>query len=191
MSPYGQVIVGAWIVFLVFLFGPLLFKRVPADRTSQSYLKRSILVVLLAVAVAIVLSQAFPRILSLRIVPDDAAAGIAGVVLTLAGLGFSAWARIHLGRFWSSMVMIKVGHQLVRTGPYRFVRNPMYTGILTAWIGAAIAIGVLGGFYVLGVVLAAIWVKIRSEEEILLGKFGEEYLKYRKDVKAALIPFLV
>jgi len=191
MSPYGQIIIGIWIVFVVSLYGPLLFNRVPADRKSRSYVKRSFLVVIFAVVLAIAISLLFPRILSLRIVPDTAAAGIAGVVLTLAGLGFSTWARIVLGKFWSSMVMIKVGHQLVRTGPYRFVRNPMYTGILTAWLGAAIAIGVLGGFYVLMIVIAVIWVKIRSEEELLLGKFGEEYLRYRRDVKAALIPFVV
>ena len=71
---------------------------------------------------------------------------ITGIILTIAGLGFSAWARRHLGRYWSSMVMVKVGHQLIRTGPYRIVRNPIYTGIFVAFLGAAVAIGELLAF---------------------------------------------
>ena len=191
MEVYGPVIIGAWIAFMAFLFVPALFNRVPTDRRSSKYLKRSLILFLLAVIPLVALERFEPGVLSLRILPDTAIAGITGIVLTFAGLGFAAYARIHLGRFWSSMVMVKVGHQLIRTGPYRFVRNPMYTGILVAWIGLAVAIGVLGGFFALGIVVIALWVKIRSEEEVLLEKFGEEYLQYRKDVKAALIPFVV
>jgi len=191
MEVYVPVIIGAWIAFMAFLYLPALFSRTPTDRMSSMYLKRSAVVFLLAVILLVAIEKFVPGILSLRIVPNTALAGITGVVLTLAGLGLSAYARIHLGRFWSSMVMIKVGHRLIRTGPYRFVRNPMYTGMLVAWVGAAVAIGLLGAFLALAIIIVAVWMKIRSEEEILLEKFGDEYLQYRKDVRAALIPFLV
>jgi protein-S-isoprenylcysteine O-methyltransferase Ste14 len=89
------------------------------------------------------------------------------------------------------MVMIKVGHQLIRTGPYRIVRNPIYTGILIAFVGAAIAIGELLAFVALVIGFVSVWVKIKAEEEILLEKFGKEYLQYKRDVRAAIIPWVV
>jgi hypothetical protein len=54
------------------------------------------------------------------------------VALTLAGLLFTWWARIHLGRLWSSDVARKADHHVVDTGPYGIVRHPIYTGILVA-----------------------------------------------------------
>jgi protein-S-isoprenylcysteine O-methyltransferase Ste14 len=116
--------------------------------------------------------------------------GLAGIILTTAGLGFATWARIHLGKFWSSMVMVKAGHHLIRTGPYRIVRNPMYTGMLAALVGAAIAIGLLMAFIALGIIVIGIWLKIKAEEEILEEKFGDEYLQFKREVKA-LIPSIL
>jgi protein-S-isoprenylcysteine O-methyltransferase Ste14 len=62
------------------------------------------------------------------------------------GLGFAVWARVHLGKYWSGNVTIKVEHKLIRTGPYRWVRNPIYTGIIIAVIGSTIADGELLAF---------------------------------------------
>ena len=186
-----QVIVGAWIIFWVFLYVPLLFNRVPTRRRSGEYVRQTLILVLAAWLLLLVLGWLVPGSLSLRIVPDTPAAGMAGVILTLVGLGFSAFSRLHLGRNWSNIPAIKAGQQIVRTGPYRYVRNPMYTGILVALLGAVIATGVLLSFLVFGVIVIAIWIKIRAEEQILLETFGEEYLDYRGEVKAALIPFVV
>src|SRR5215467_12702020 len=74
-----------------------------------------------------------------------------GVALTAIGLGFTVWARVQLGRFWSGTVTLKEGHELVRTGPYAVTRHPIYTGLLLALIGSAMARGTLGGL--LGLVL--------------------------------------
>jgi protein-S-isoprenylcysteine O-methyltransferase Ste14 len=191
MVTYSEIIIGAWILFWAFLYVPTLFDHVPADRRSPRYLKQSLLVFLIAIILLVLLEWYEPGLPSLRVIPDTPLVRITAVILTFAGLGFSAWARILLGRYWSSLPTIKVGHRLIRTGPYRFVRNPMYTGILVASLGAAIAIGFFFAFVALGILVVAIWVKIASEEEILLEKFGEEYLQYKREVKAALIPFLV
>ena len=186
-----QIIVGAWIVFFAFLYVPLLFHRVPTRRRSSKYVKQMIILVLIAWVLLAFLEYYGPGSLTLRIIPDGLPAEIIGIVLTLAGLGFSAYSRIYLGRNWSNIPAIKVGQQLIRTGPYRFVRNPMYTGILLALVGAVVATGVLLSFVFFGIIIIAIWMKIKTEEEILLEAFGEEYLRYKKDVKAALIPFVV
>ncbi|MGA2122482.1 MAG: isoprenylcysteine carboxylmethyltransferase family protein [Methanoregula sp.] len=191
MLTYLQIIAGIWIVFMILFFIPALRDGIPVERRSSRYIRWSFMVALAVVILAIVLATYEPDALVLRVIPGSPLAGMTGIVITLAGLGFSAWARYHLGRYWSSMVMIKVGHQLIRTGPYRIVRNPIYTGILIAFVGAAIAIGELLAFVALVIGFASIWVKIKAEEEILLEKFGEEYLQYKRDVRAAIIPWVV
>src|SRR3954468_3328430 len=61
-----------------------------------------------------------------------------GLSLVVAGLGFTVWARIHLGRFWSGSITLKEGHSLVRSGPYGVARHPIYTGLVVAVAGTAL-----------------------------------------------------
>jgi len=125
-----------------------------------------------------------------RLVASSPATAIAGFVLTFAGLGFAVWARFYLGGNWSSVVAIKQQHTLVHTGPYSLVRHPIYTGLLLAMLGTALATGELGCF--LGVFLAfAGWqAKARLEEHFLLAQFGEAYRSYCAHVKG-MIPFVL
>jgi protein-S-isoprenylcysteine O-methyltransferase Ste14 len=190
MQVYLKIIAGIWIVFMALLFIPALRGGIPVEKRSLHYLQWSFIVAIAIILLVILLGTFESDALVLRIVPDSPLTGITGIVLTIAGLGFSGWARSHLGRYWSSMVEVKVGHRLIRTGPYRIVRNPMYTGILIAFLGPVIAIGELFAFVALVICIASIWVKIKAEEEILKEKFGEEYLQYKREVKA-LIPFVV
>jgi len=110
------------------------------------------------------------------------------VVATAAGLGFAVWARIHIGRNWSGTVTLKENHELVTSGPYAMVRHPIYTGLLLAIVGSALARG--DGRSVLAVVIAwlSLWRKYRIEEAWMLETFGERYAAYRRRVPA-LIPF--
>jgi protein-S-isoprenylcysteine O-methyltransferase Ste14 len=112
-----------------------------------------------------------------------------GLALTILGLGFAVWARVHLGRFWSGMVTLKKDHELIRSGPYAFVRHPIYTGLLTAAAGTALARGTLAALLALGLIGVACWLKIRAEEKLLTNHFGDAYRDYRRQV-AALIPFM-
>ena len=191
MLTYLQLIAGIWIIFMAFVYIPSLLFRAPVERKSSRYVQRSIIIAIIVIILIIILTRYGSDTLIFRIIPDSLLAGITGIVLTIAGLGFSAWARLHLGKYWSGMVMLKVGHRIIRTGPYRIVRNPMYTGLLIAYVGAAIAIGELLAFVALGIGIAAVWVKIKAEEEILFEKFGEEYLQYKREVRAAIIPWIV
>ena len=65
----------------------------------------------------------------------------------VVGLLFAVWAREHLGSNWSRSVTIKQGHELITTGPYAVVRHPIYTGILAGFLGTAIALSQVRGFY--------------------------------------------
>lgn len=114
------------------------------------------------------------------------AAGLAGIVLTALGLGFSIWARRHLADYWSGRITLKAGHRLVRSGPYAWVRHPIYTGFLLAIVGRAISVNTVAGW--LGAVIAAgaYLRKIRREERVLMAHFGDEYTQYRAEVKALL-----
>ncbi len=112
-----------------------------------------------------------------------------GVVITIAGIAFAMWARIYLGGNWSSAVTVKVGHQLVRSGPYRFVRHPIYTGLISSLVGTAIVRHQARG--VIAVVLAYIGFKIKSkiEERTMTATFGAQYDEYSRTT-GAIVPRL-
>jgi protein-S-isoprenylcysteine O-methyltransferase Ste14 len=111
-----------------------------------------------------------------------------GVALVAAGLGFSVWARQHLGRNWSGTVEVKQDHQLICTGPYRFVRHPIYTGLLVAFLGTAIVIGQWRGILAVLFAFGSFWRKLTLEERFMRETFGSAYEEYRART-AALIAF--
>lgn len=114
----------------------------------------------------------------------------AGAAITAAGLLFTVWARVHLGRNWSGVVTLKQDHELVTSGPYRLVRHPVYTGLLLAFAGTALARDEWRGLIAVVIMLAALWRKLRLEEKWLTQQFGEIYTHYKQRV-AALIPFVI
>jgi protein-S-isoprenylcysteine O-methyltransferase Ste14 len=113
-----------------------------------------------------------------------------GAAVTIAGLLFAVWARVHLGRNWSRSVTIKQGHELITTGPYAVVRHPIYTGILTGLLGTAIALSQVRGIIVLALFFLAFWIKLRMEEQWMRSQFGETYAAYAHQT-AALVPYLL
>ncbi len=112
-----------------------------------------------------------------------------GVPVTLAGHLFSIWARIHLGKYWSGTVALKYGHKIVDTGPYRFVRHPIYTGLLSSVLGSAIAAGTIQAFCGFLVMIVGYYIKWKREEKIMRSEFGADYVNYMKRTKA-IIPFV-
>jgi protein-S-isoprenylcysteine O-methyltransferase Ste14 len=113
-----------------------------------------------------------------------------GAALTAAGLLFCVAARVTIGGNWSGIVTIKQGHELVSNGPYALVRHPIYTGLLLAFAGTALAWDQWRGVVAVLVVFATFWRKLRVEERYLTEQFGGQYADYRRRV-AALIPFLL
>ena len=84
----------------------------------------------------------------------------------------------------------KRGHELIKTGPYQFVRHPIYTGLLVMCFGTAIEIGRARGWLALPLMAIAFWIKLKQEERLLLRHFPNEYPVYQKQVKA-LVPFVI
>ncbi|MGA7753988.1 MAG: isoprenylcysteine carboxylmethyltransferase family protein [Candidatus Sulfotelmatobacter sp.] len=113
-----------------------------------------------------------------------------GAAVTVAGLLFAVWAREHLGRNWSRSVTIKQGHELITTGPYAVVRHPIYTGILTGFLGMAIAISRVRGVIVFVLIFVVLWLKLRMEEKWMRSNFGDTYATYARKT-AALVPYIL
>jgi protein-S-isoprenylcysteine O-methyltransferase Ste14 len=111
------------------------------------------------------------------------------VGLTALGLAFTWWARITLGDLWSSAVTHKEGHVLIERGPYRFVRHPIYTGLLLAIYATAIEIGALACLGGAAMLTLGFWLKARLEERFLGPQLGAgAYADYRRRTPM-LIPF--
>jgi protein-S-isoprenylcysteine O-methyltransferase Ste14 len=122
-----------------------------------------------------------------RILPDTARGLAAGLALQVLAFGLAIWARRHLGRNWSAEVTIKRDHQLVRSGPYRFIRHPIYTAMLGMFAGTTLVSGQVHSLIALLLLTGAYWRKIRLEETALRETFGDTYLAYRRKTWA-LIP---
>jgi protein-S-isoprenylcysteine O-methyltransferase Ste14 len=127
-------------------------------------------------------------VLSLRLWPRSLILYWIGLAVLVAGLGFSVWARVHLGRNWSGAVTVKQGHELIRTGPYAYVRHPIYTGILTGVLGTVICSGTLRAALAFVIIAVALTRKLRAEEILMRETFPDQYQKYCEEVPA-LVPF--
>lgn len=126
--------------------------------------------------------------LAQRLWPRSALPYFAGVALLYAGLAFAVWARVHLGRNWSGSVTVKEGHELIRSGPYGYVRHPIYTGLLTAVLGTALASGTLRAAIGFVIISASLTRKIGTEEAFMRATFPGVYQRYSEEVPA-LVPF--
>jgi len=178
-----------WVAWCVVWW--LWSRNVKPDRQRESRLSRASHIVPLALAVFLVAAPRLPgRVLDARFLPPSPFLFWSGLALLAAGLLFSVWARAYLGRNWSGVVTIKEDHELVRSGPYRYVRHPIYSGLLLAFVGTAVAQDRWRGLVAVAIAFAAFWMKARIEERWLTQTFGDQYAKYRREV-AALVPLLL
>jgi len=111
-----------------------------------------------------------------------------GLAIFALGLGFAIWARMHIGRNWGSPMTQKDEPELVTSGPYQLVRHPIYSGILVAGVGTAVA---LSWPWLTAVVLAGVYFLYSAtvEERYLTEQFPDDYSLYRRSTKM-LVPFI-
>jgi protein-S-isoprenylcysteine O-methyltransferase Ste14 len=181
---YSTLVALSWAVFLA-VWGAyaLRAKRtVNAPSTSLSWWR---IVAVFAVFIALNFSG-FHINISYR--PTDVVGSI-GVLICALGIAFAVWARIYLASNWGMPMSVKESPELITTGPYAYIRHPIYTGVLLAMLGSALVTGpvwgivmlLFGGYFIYSAL---------QEEKLLIKEFPEQYQAYKSRSKM-LIPFIL
>jgi protein-S-isoprenylcysteine O-methyltransferase Ste14 len=183
---YANLIPALWFAWCVYWL--VAARGIKNDRRRESAGSRAAHLLPLALAALLLWPPTLPYgFLCGRMWPATATTFFAGAAILAAGLGFSIWARVHLGRNWSGIVTLKDKHELIRSGPYALVRHPIYTGLLLGFVGSAVARGEWRGVLAVAIVFVALWRKLQLEEQWMVETFGDAYRRYRAEVPA-LIP---
>ncbi len=191
MITFGVLISSLWFIFLAYWFvAAMLAKRSAGGRLLNGAM------VLAVVAVAVLLlvrvwfrGHAGQHTAHVEPAGSVVLAGL-GVAVCALGVGFAIWARTHLGRNWGMPMSLRKGHELVTSGPYAFVRHPIYTGILLAVLGTAIVRWSPWSTVVLVILFAYFIYAARFEERSMATQFPNEYPDYMSRTKM-LLPFLI
>ena len=184
----SHIIWWSWIIFLVYWIVTAAKLKAVAER--QNWRASLVYKVPTLLGGVLLWYDGWSGSLRAELTPHNDLTYALGSVVCVAGLLVAIWARRTLAGNWSSNITFKQGHELVRTGPYRFARHPIYTGLLMMALGTAIAAGRV--HYWLGLVFFFIgfWIKLKGEEELMLRHFPDQYPAYRKEVRA-IIPFIL
>ena len=126
-----------WLSWLVYWVSAA--QRTAANKRTETLLEGASYRIPLAIGVFLTVFWWKPLFLRIPALgtPSPLAAGI-GLVFTVAGLCFAVWARMHLGKYWSGRITLKENHRVIQTGPYAWVRHPIYSGLILALFGTAI-----------------------------------------------------
>lgn len=152
----------------------------------QSWLARMGYVVPLILASMIISRLSLGKI---PLLPISTFGRMIGVMLCAAGIAFAIWARTILGTNWSGIATVKENHELICRGPYAVVRHPIYTGLLLAYIGTALALWpTVGSLTLLAAFILAGVIKSRQEEKLMESQFPDAYAAYRKKVRGGIFP---
>jgi protein-S-isoprenylcysteine O-methyltransferase Ste14 len=176
--------VAGWVILSI--YWEIAAGKASAAQKSESAPSRGVHVFLTSAAQLMVLAPI--RGLG-RFLPVSPIIMTIGLMVEVIGVFLALWARVHLGRNWSGRITVKIEHELIRSGPYRFLRHPIYTGLLAMYVGPTLVTGEWLG--VAGILVAALayWRKIRLEEAALESAFGADYENYRRSTWA-LVPGL-
>ncbi|MBB5895945.1 methyltransferase family protein [Kutzneria kofuensis] len=145
--------------------------------------------ILIAALLAVVLGGLLRRALPALDFPSRQPGWLLAIVLLIVlGGGFRLWSIASLGRYFRAVVHIQEDHRVVRTGPYRVLRHPSYTGLLVGMLGIALLFGNYASAVVFELLMiAGVLYRIRVEERMLLGGLGEDYAAYMRETNR-LIP---
>ena len=175
-----------WLAFWIYWLVSAARAKRTAVRSRVGALVRGMIIVV--IIIVIFASGNASQFVSAPLV-TSIAGELTGAILVLLGLALAAWARVHLGRNWGMPMTLKENPELVTSGPYRFVRHPIYSGVLLAMVGSALIGGV---FWFLVFIFFGIYFiySAKNEEKLMLQQFPDHYPAYMKRSKM-LIPWVL
>jgi protein-S-isoprenylcysteine O-methyltransferase Ste14 len=196
MIIYDSIILLSWAAFLLVWGVTALFVKRDVRGGGYAAAWQRYWVLRLAVAALIVLVAArlarragsSGAVFFRGIFTSPPALGWTAAAFTAVGIGFAVWARVYLGRNWSPRPAVKEHHELVTTGPYTYVRHPIYTGIMLATFGTAL-MGTIFGIVMFIVISIVFALRIGKEEKLMLELFPRQYREYKQRTKR-LVPFV-
>ena len=182
---YSYLFIVMWVSFM--LYWQIAALGAKTTQRLEPASSRALRLLLFACAIMILIANHLPLPwLYYPLYPQSLIAFWIGAAITLAGLLFCVWARLHLGANWSRSVTVKQNHELITSGPYGIVRHPIYTGLLTGFIGSAIAIAQVRGVIAFVLILIPLYFKWRLEEQWMREQFGDSYTEYSRRVPAVV-----
>jgi protein-S-isoprenylcysteine O-methyltransferase Ste14 len=191
MTIYDWIIAACWLVFVaVWAVMGVRAKRPVGARhwRREGWLR-------IAVAALLLIGLSLPPVRHVLHGMRAAAAGAGllvgplGAGLCALGIGLAIWARVYLGRNWGMPMSRQADAELITGGPYAYVRHPIYTGMLLAMLGSAIANSPVWLVALVPFGLYFVY-SARAEEKLMLEQFPEQYRDYMARTKM-LVPFLV
>ncbi|KAA1180263.1 isoprenylcysteine carboxylmethyltransferase family protein [Rhizobium tropici] len=186
---FYQFIPACWVIWLlIWLFASVGVKKTVRQEDPLSRLGNTAPIWI--GAFLLVANPSWLGPLRFRLIPQDLTFYTIGAALTVAGLLFAVWARYHIGRNWSGVITLKEDHALIRSGPYALVRHPIYSGLMLAIVGSAIARGDIAAVLAIVAVLYAVLRRVSIEESWMSETFGPAYADYKASTPA-LVPFLL
>lgn len=174
----GRIIEWMWIVWGVYWF--ISSRSVKTAVKRESGAGRFLHLALMAIGISFFLVRFDLGPLNQHFLPNTPWTNLASVALVAAGVGLSFWARYHLGQYWSSTVSLKEGHRIIETGPYAYLRHPIYSGIILAILGSLLSTGTYRTLLGFAVIVTALCIKATREEHLLCGELGSAYTDYRR-----------
>jgi protein-S-isoprenylcysteine O-methyltransferase Ste14 len=180
-----------WGIFWIYWILAAIKTRsnVKKESSGQRSIQRVVHLIFVIISYAITFFQFKNIFLWDRIIPNYEYVEYIGIAILVFSLLFAIWARIVLGRNWSGAIQKVEGQRLVCSGPYKYIRNPIYTGIVCGFFGTFITLGSLASIMGFCIILITYIIKINREQRFLILEFGEEYEKYIKK-SWALIPYI-
>ena len=175
----SAIIFGAWIVFALYWIvtsrtGNKAQKREPAE-------ERIVHMLWLACAYFLLSDGDLPiGPLNRQFLPHRLWIALLGAALVVSGVAFTIWARRHLGKNWSAEVTIRKDHSLIRSGPYSHIRHPIYTGLLLAVVGTAIAVSEYRALVAVAIFVIGWTLKAKKEESFLAQQFGPAFEEHKR-----------
>ena len=180
-----------WLIFVVYWI--ISFKKLNKDAYSRATFAKIMILLFIVICFSFIYLLLSFFGFGFGLFPGKSTADIIrfnGTLICVLGIFLSIWSRNTIGPNWSGKVTTKKSHELVKDGPYKLIRHPIYAGFLLAFLGTALTIGELSVFLFFLFCIFVLWIKIKFEESILCEKFPKTYPLYQKRTKK-LIPYIL